>query len=318
MGQDLAIRMLMARLNVSLANLTDDTKPQGSFLFSGATGVGKTELAKALAFCLFGSERSMIRFDMSEYAEENMLSVFRERLTEKVWANPYSVILLDEIEKGHSSVTRLLLQVLDDARLSNRHGREVVFNNAYIILTTNVGQEAFETIAKINRDEHDEDLTEYMDVIIKALRSADGFPPELINRFDTIVPFNPLNENSRRTIAKIQLKKLYDTIYRKHGIEIHYSTDVIKYLIDENGDNKTIAGGGRGVKRLIERDITAPVASFINANPNVKHIGITTSGYARVDDKTRLRSEMRIEVGQYKSVPKQDFGYQTSGVGGLF
>lgn len=153
LGQDNAIDAIMHRLNISVADLSDETRPQASFLFTGPTGVGKTELAKALATTLFGTDRSMIRFDMSEFGEEGSLDAFREELTDKVSVNPYSVILFDEIEKADKRITRLLLQVLDDARLSNRNGREVVFNNAYIILTTNVGKEVYESKAHYSNDD---------------------------------------------------------------------------------------------------------------------------------------------------------------------
>lgn len=170
LGQDNAINAIMHRLNISVADLSDETRPQASFLFTGPTGVGKTELAKALATTLFGTDRSMIRFDMSEFGEEGSLDAFREELTDKVSVNPYSVILFDEIEKADKRITRLLLQVLDDARLSNRNGREVVFNNAYIILTTNVGKEVYESKAHYTNDDLIERENE--EVKMKALMNS--------------------------------------------------------------------------------------------------------------------------------------------------
>lgn len=312
-GQPLAIQVLTQHLHISLAGLTPDTKPQGSFLFSGSTGVGKTELAKALGFSIFGSDRSLIRFDMSEYSRGERVDEFREQLTERIWSNPYSIILLDEIEKADQSITRLLLQVLDDARLTNKHGREVVFNNAYIILTTNVGQEAYETISQLNLGTSD--LTEYMGVIEEALRQSKSFPPELINRFDAIIPFNPLDLESQKKIAKIQLTKLSLDVEKKHGIGIRYDDSVLKYLVEENGGNDSNAGGGRGVKRLITRDILSLIARFINQNKNVKYIGVTTEGKARYADKTRVKSELKIVVGAYNPPPKRVAAMQPIGKG---
>lgn len=302
-GQPLAIKILLHHLHISIAGLTSDTKPQGSFLFSGSTGVGKTELAKALAFAVFGSDRSLIRFDMSEYSRSERVDEFREQLTEQIWANPYSIILLDEIEKADKSITRLLLQVLDDARLTNKHGREVVFNNAYIILTTNVGQEAYETISQLHLKE--DDLTEYMDVINESLRQSNSFPVELINRFDAVIPFNPLDLESQKKIANIQLTKLNLEVQKKHGVSIHYDESVLRYLVEENGGNDSNAGGGRGVKRLITRDILSLIARFINENKDVKRIGVTTQGNARYADKTRVRSELKIVIGAYNPSPKR-------------
>lgn len=298
-GQELAIKLLVNQLHISLANLADDSKPQGSFLFSGSTGVGKTELAKALGFALFGSDRSLIRFDMTEYSRADRVDEFREQLTAQVWSHPYSVILLDEIEKADGAITRLLLQVLDDARLTSEHGREVVFNNAYIILTTNVGQEVYQSISK-TMNQSEEEIEEFMDVILKSLKAEDKFPTELINRFDAVIPFNPLDKDGQRKIAQIHLTKLREKIEKTHGVIVHYDKSLLTYIVEENGGLDSSAGGGRGVKRLIAKDVLAPIAKFINLHPTIREITCTTTGKSRVNDKKRIRSELKVVVGKYQ------------------
>lgn len=308
-NQKLAVDSVVHRLNISLADMTDDSKPQGSFLFMGPTGVGKTELAKAMAMSLFGSERSLIRFDMSEYALEDSLDLFRNQLTDRVWENPYSIILLDEVEKADRTITRLLLQVLDDARLSNRHGREVIFSNAYIIATTNVGEAAYANAANYNDKE---DLSEYMDVLLNALISTDSFPSELVNRFDALVPFNSLKEDAIRQIAKIQLQRVVEMAKKKHNVDLFYHKNVIQHLVDEKYDENTRGGGGRGMKRNVENEIITKVAKFINENPEIKALGIASEGEKRSDDKYRLESKSKIIVGQFEPrntlVSKQEGG----------
>lgn len=158
LDQGYASMQIARRLQLCVADLNDKTKPMSTFLFTGSTGVGKTEMTKQLAQVLFGDSRRLIRFDMTEYANADTLERFRDLLTTRVWEHPYSIILLDEIEKACAEVTRLLLQVLDDGRLTNRNNREISFTNAYIVLTTNAGSEIYQTVAQYATGDGDEEL----------------------------------------------------------------------------------------------------------------------------------------------------------------
>lgn len=195
-AQQYATAMLEQRLQVCVADLNNKSKPMMSMLFTGSTGVGKTEISKQLAKILFDDERRLIRFDMTEFANPDSLDLFRSELTNKIWARPFSIILLDEIEKACSPVTRLLLQVLDDGRLMDENNREVVFTNAYIIMTTNAGSEIYKDIQSYQSSDTGDgkNLFKYERLIRKSISGTTGdnrFPPELLGRIDCIVPFQP-------------------------------------------------------------------------------------------------------------------------------
>ena len=224
-SQDFATTSIARRLQLCVAGLNDPDKPQASLLFTGATGVGKTEITKQLAKILFGDDqRHLVRFDMSEWGRDDSVDLFREELARHVWAASHCVLLFDEIEKASPLVVRLLLQVLDDGRLSDKDGRQVSFLNTYIVLTTNAGSEIYRTIGEYNADDHgsEETMRDYEKIIETSIKSEDGgkFPPELLGRIDAIVPFQPL---SRATLGKIMTKKLAEMITdvkRKHGIHV--------------------------------------------------------------------------------------------------
>lgn len=302
--QSFAIESILKRLHISLANIGDDTKPQGTFLFTGSTGVGKTEMAKALATCIFGSEKALIRFDMSEYVHLDSVDLFREQLTDKVWQNPYAIILLDEIEKAHSAVRTLLLQVLDDARLSNRFGREVTFVNSYILLTTNEASEVYKSVAQYDTSTVNDGLKDYNKVIRKSLIDGGKFAPELLNRLDRFIPFKPLTEDSYRRIAKKRLGELQDVVKRKHNINVYYDDEVVRYLTKEHLDTSTDAGGGRGIKRRIDDEITAKIAYFLNTFPNEKNIAINIKGDMSADNKLDRIGTASIVVGTFAGIKK--------------
>jgi ATP-dependent Clp protease ATP-binding subunit ClpB len=246
----------------SRAGLQDAKKPIGSFIFLGTTGVGKTELAKALADYLFNNENAMTRIDMSEYQERHAVSRligappgyvgFDEggQLTEAVRRRPYSVILLDEIEKAHPDVFNILLQVLDDGRLTDNKGRTVNFKNTIIIMTSNIGshliQENFDHLTEINKDEVlAKTKSEVFELLKKTIR------PEFLNRIDEVIMFEPLTREDVNDIVKIQFKQIAERLAEQH-ITISATDEAIDWLAQLGYDPHY---GARPVKRVMQKQI---------------------------------------------------------------
>ncbi len=260
-GQDEAVKAVSDAVRRARAGIQDPNRPIGSFIFMGPTGVGKTELARALAEFLFDDEQAMIRIDMSEYQERHTVSRLigappgyvgydeGGQLTEAVRRRPYSVILFDEIEKAHPEVFNLLLQVLDDGRLTDGHGRTVDFKNTVVIMTSNIGSQYIVEV------EHNEE--EMRRHVMEALRAH--FRPEFLNRVDDIVIFHPLDADLLKKIVDIQVglvqKRLAD---KKLEIEL---TDAAKELLAEEGFD--LVYGARPLKRVIQRDVLNPLAAKI-------------------------------------------------------
>ncbi|MBK7897506.1 MAG: ATP-dependent chaperone ClpB [Anaerolineaceae bacterium] len=256
-GQDEAIRAVAAAVRRSRSGLQDPNRPIGSFIFLGPTGVGKTELARALAEFLFDDERSMVRIDMSEYQERHTVARLigappgyvgydeGGQLTEAVRRRPYSVILFDEIEKAHPEVFNVFLQVLDDGRLTDGQGRTVDFRNTVIIMTSNIGSQYI-------LDTSDEKIME--DRVMAALR--DHFRPEFLNRVDEVVLFHRLSREELREIAQIQLNQMRDLLDRR-GISVTLTPVATDRLIEEGYDP---VYGARPLKRVIQRQIIDPLA----------------------------------------------------------
>jgi ATP-dependent Clp protease ATP-binding subunit ClpB len=261
-GQDEAIQAVSDAIRRSRAGLQDPKKPIGSFIFLGTTGVGKTELAKALAEYLFDDDSMMTRIDMSEYQEKHTVSRLvgappgyvgydeGGQLTEAVRRKPYSVVLLDEIEKAHPDVFNILLQVLDDGRLTDNKGRVVNFKNTIVIMTSNIGsqiiQANFEDVTEENKEEIVERTKEeVMGVVKQTIR------PEFLNRIDEVIMFQPLMRSEIRDIISIQLKNLKDLV-AESGIVLEFSDYALDYLA-ENGFDPQF--GARPLKRLIQKEI---------------------------------------------------------------
>ena len=261
-GQAEAIQAIADAVRRSRAELQDPRKPIGSFIFLGTTGVGKTELAKALAQFLFNDEQAMIRIDMSEYQEKHAVSRLigappgyigydeGGQLTEAVRTKPYSVILLDEIEKAHPDVFNILLQVLDDGRLTDNKGRTANFKNTIIIMTSNMGAHLIQSrFAGIEDLPAKEVLAETKEAVIQLLQNQ--MRPEFLNRVDEIIMFNPLSKGVIKDIVHIQVEKL-KTDLQKNGIVIQMDEGLIDYLAQEG---YSLQFGARPLKRLMQRII---------------------------------------------------------------
>ena len=271
-GQEEAITAVADAIRRSRAGLQDPKKPIGSFIFLGTTGVGKTELAKALAEYLFDDESMMTRIDMSEYQEKHTVSRLigappgyvgydeGGQLTEAVRRKPYSVVLLDEIEKAHPDVWNILLQVLDDGRLTDNKGRVVNFKNTIIIMTSNIGshliQDAFEKVNEANVESVTEKAkVEVMNLLRQTIR------PEFLNRVDEIIMFSPLLKKQIMGIVKIQLEGLKELV-ATNGITLTYSEYLLEFLAEQGYDPQF---GARPLKRLIQKQIINALSKRILA-----------------------------------------------------
>ena len=305
LSQHYAVDQITKRLQIAVADLHDKSRPISSFLFTGPTGVGKTEMVKGMAKLLFGDDRFMIRFDMSEYALDTSLERFRDELTSRVWNNNHSVVLFDEVEKGHPSVTRLMLQMLDDGRLSNAQGREVSFLNTYIILTTNAGTEVFKDIASYEKDDKGErGLEGYEKAIRAALIANESFAPEIINRMNAIIPFQPLSNNTYHDIIVKKITDLSNVVQEIHGVELFTQTDVFDYLVYEVFDEDTDSGGARGLVSNLDKYLIAPLAAYINQFPHAKQIAVYVEGEMAHVNKGQIKRTAKIKVATKKQPKK--------------
>ncbi len=257
-GQDEAVELISDAIIRQRAGIKDENKPIGSFLFLGPTGVGKTELAKALADALFDSESHIIRIDMSEYMEAHSVAKLigappgyvgydeGGQLTEKVRRNPYSIVLFDEIEKAHHDVFNILLQILDDGRLSDSQGRTVDFKNTIIIMTSNLGSELLLS--------HNDDKYQKVNQLLKQ-----NFKPEFLNRIDEIITFNPLDKSIQMKIVSKLLRNL-DYRLITQNINLTYTDSLKKYILDQSFDEEY---GARPVKRFIQKHVETFIATKI-------------------------------------------------------
>ena len=279
-GQNEAVELVSDAIIRQRAGIKDENKPIGSFLFLGPTGVGKTELAKALAEALFDSESHIIRIDMSEYMEAHSVAKLigappgyvgydeGGQLTEKVRRNPYSIILFDEIEKAHHDVFNILLQILDDGRLSDSQGRCVDFKNTIIIMTSNLGSELLLS--------HDKEARDKVQMLLKQ-----SFKPEFLNRIDEIITFKPLDRDVQYKIVTKLLRNLDYRLLRQE-INITYTDALKKHILDQSFDEEY---GARPVKRYIQKYIETYIATKIikgEIKPNIQYVLDANNGEIRL------------------------------------
>lgn len=274
-GQEVAVEKVAKAIRRSRAGLKSKTRPIGSFLFVGPTGVGKTELTKVLAEEMFGTKDAMIRLDMSEYMERHAVSkiigsppgyVGHEeagQLTEKVRRNPYSIILLDEIEKAHPDVQHMFLQIMEDGHLTDSHGRTVSFKDSVIIMTSNAGTGAKQITVGFNNDNNEAVST------LETLSSY--FKPEFLNRFDAIIPFNELTEDNILLIVDIMLDELNEQV-KEQGIEVTISDEAKEFLSKKGYDPRF---GARPLRRVIQDKVEDGITDVLLEEENVEKIEVT-------------------------------------------
>ena len=264
-GQDEAVTMLAKAIKRGRVGLKDPKRPIGSFMFLGPTGVGKTELSKALAEALFGDENAMIRVDMSEYMEKHSVSKligsppgyvgYEEggQLSEQVRRHPYSVLLFDEIEKAHGDVFNILLQVLDDGQITDSNGRKVDFKNTVIIMTSNAGAQrimAPKNLGFITERSAKEDHERMKSQVMEEVKQL--FKPEFINRVDGIMVFHTLEKPQQKEIVKLLLKELSDRLSKNPGFVLNFSDKVVDYVLEKGYDPQY---GARPLRRAIQNEL---------------------------------------------------------------
>lgn len=266
-GQDEAIKLVSETIRRAKANINDPNRPIGSFLFLGPTGVGKTELAKALAENLFDDENRIIRLDMSEYMEKHSVSKLigsppgyigyekGGQLTEKVRQNPYSIVLFDEIEKANIDVLNLLLQIMDNGALTDSRGRIINFRNTIIIMTSNIGATDDETLPKNAQDEQIKEL--------KKLLLNNQLKPEFVNRIDEVIKFNSLDKKVIEQIVLLEINKLKLRLFTNQNITINVDDEVISFIAKNAYDE---AFGARPIRRYIQNNLESKLASLIIDN----------------------------------------------------
>ncbi|MEK7588615.1 MAG: AAA family ATPase, partial [Patescibacteria group bacterium] len=305
-GQDDAVKRISDVIRRSRAGIGDPNRPIGSFIFLGPTGVGKTELTKALAQFMFNDEKALVRVDMSEYMEKHATSKLigsppgyvgydeAGQLTEAVRHRPYSVILFDEVEKAHPEIFNMLLQVIDEGRLTDGKGRIVNFKNTIIILTSNIGSQFIEKMESIGFSNNSEkqDYGQMKDKVMDALK--DHFRPEFINRLDEIIVFDILSEEAIKEIVDLKIQIVVERLAAK-GIGFEISESALGHLAKVGYDPHF---GARPLNRLIQNKILNPVATFIISNGVKKGdtvlVGMKGEELSILTRKGKIKSSIRV------------------------
>ncbi len=274
-GQDPAINAIARAIRRSRLGVSNPQRPVGSFIFLGASGVGKTEVARRLGEFLFGSLHSLVRFDMSEYMEKHAVSKLigsppgyvghdeGGQLTERVRRQPYSIVLFDEIEKAHPDVVNLLLQILEDGLLTDAYGNVVDFKNAIVLMTSNVGSNLVLRGGRMGFGESDDDLgfRRIEEEILSELQRS--FSPEFINRVDEVIVFNPLGKEELRAIVDILLSDVNETLMER-GLRVEVNGDAREWLLQQAGVDPST--GARPLRRTIQRFVQDAVSEILIAN----------------------------------------------------
>ena len=297
-GQEEAIQALSKAVKRGRVGLKDPARPIGSFLFLGPTGVGKTELSKALAEALFGNEEDMIRVDMSEYMEKHSVSkmigsppgyVGHEdggQLSEKVRRNPYSVILFDEIEKAHPDVFNILLQVLDDGHITDSQGRKVDFRNTVIIMTSNAGAKAIIEPKKLGFTQQEDQKADYKRMKANVMDEVKQlFRPEFLNRIDEIIVFHPLNEDNMKKIVGLMCKEVVQRVKEQLEITLIVRDSVKKHIVETGSDKKY---GARPLRRAVQSQLEDKLAEAL-LNGEIKRGDHVEAGISKKEIKFTVR-----------------------------
>ena len=291
LAQEFAVDAVTQRLFICVAGLNNPGKPMGSFLFTGSTGSGKTALAKEMTKILFDDNKAFIRFDMTEFALDESLERFRDTLTNRVFENPNSIILLDEIEKAGKAITHVLLQVLDDGRLLDKYNREVSFVNSYIILTTNVASDLYSEMGDYTSDTADrrEVINRYMNLVKENLRttSKEKFPPELLGRIDSIAPFMPLQEETLMKICIMELAKIKTRVRKIHNMDLIVTEKTVRFLVRDLLIRGSDSGGARQLLSIIDSNVNSVIAEYVSKYPYNKQCVIDVHGEIASDNKNK-------------------------------
>jgi ATP-dependent Clp protease ATP-binding subunit ClpB len=305
-GQDEAVTAVADAVRRGRAGLQDERRPIGSFIFLGTTGVGKTELAKALSAYMFNDENAMIRIDMSEYQEKHTVSRLvgappgyvgydeGGQLTEAVRRKPYSVVLLDEIEKAHPDVYNVLLQVLDDGMLTDSKGRKVNFKNTIVIMTSNLGSAIIQENFENARPGKEEEMIEQTKAEVFALLRK-SMRPEFLNRIDEVIMFRPLSQNDIRSIVDLQIAELSERLVDR-GIQLSASPEALAYLAEKGYDPQF---GARPVKRLIQKEVLNELSKALLAGKVTKDEPVVLDVFSgQVVFRKPLEEELRKLIGE--------------------